>query len=94
MGVIQVELPDELKSLVDRHVAEGKVASAAAFLVEAARRFAEALAGEAETSGTAGPDWTAVRYVTVSTPKDGHILHERTMALLQDRLAAYRQRAA
>jgi Arc/MetJ-type ribon-helix-helix transcriptional regulator len=35
MGVVQVQLPDELKSIIDRHVAEGRAASEAAYVTEA-----------------------------------------------------------
>lgn len=41
MGVVQ--LPDELKQVIDRHIAEGRAASEADFLVEAVQRYAEAL---------------------------------------------------
>lgn len=41
MGVVQ--LPDDLKQVIDRQVAEGRVASAAKFLAEAVQRYAEAL---------------------------------------------------
>ena len=39
MGVIQVRLPDEVQAVIDRQVAEGRVADATEFLAEAARRF-------------------------------------------------------
>jgi Arc/MetJ-type ribon-helix-helix transcriptional regulator len=38
MSVIQVHLPDHIKEAIDRQVADGRVASEAALLVEAARR--------------------------------------------------------
>jgi Arc/MetJ-type ribon-helix-helix transcriptional regulator len=37
MGVVQVQLPDELKSVIDRQVAEGRAASEAAYVTEALR---------------------------------------------------------
>jgi len=41
MSVVQVSLPDELKSLIERQIAEGRGASDLnAYLTEAARRFA------------------------------------------------------
>ncbi|MSP00673.1 MAG: hypothetical protein EXR07_06435 [Acetobacteraceae bacterium] len=89
MGVIQVQLPDELKSLIDRQVAEGRVASESAFFVEAARRFVEGLAVEDEivSEAEAGiADADAGRYVTLSSSDDIEALHQRTMARLRDRL--------
>jgi predicted transcriptional regulator len=41
MGVVQ--LPDELKRLINRQVAEGRAASEADFLAEAVQRYAVAL---------------------------------------------------
>jgi len=40
MSIIQVSLPDEIQEIIDRQVAAGRVESADAYLVEAARRFA------------------------------------------------------
>lgn len=40
MGVVQVRLPEELEAAIDRRIAEGRIASSAEFLVEAARRYA------------------------------------------------------
>lgn len=91
MGVIQVQLPDELRSLIERRIAEGRVASEAEFLAEAVRRFdadlavedevvAEALIGIADTEGG--------RFVTIASPDDSAALHEQTMARLRERLAA------
>ncbi len=91
MGVIQVQLPEELKALIDRQVAEGRVASESDFFIEAARRFVEDLAAEDEivSEAEAGiADAEAGRYVTVSSPADVESLHDRTMARLRERLAA------
>ena len=91
MGVIQVQLPDELKTLVERQVAEGRVASEAEFFVEAARRFVADLSAEDEVVSEAEAgiaDAEAGRYVTISSPQDIEALHERTMARLRERLAA------
>ena len=41
MGVVQ--LPDNLKRVIDRQVAEGRAASEAEFLAAAVQRYAEAL---------------------------------------------------
>jgi Arc/MetJ-type ribon-helix-helix transcriptional regulator len=48
MGVVQVQLPDELKSIIDRHVAEGRAASEAAYVTEALRLYAELLDSDDE----------------------------------------------
>ena len=93
MGVIQVQLPEQLQQVVDREVAEGRVASESEFLIEAARRFVEDLALEDEivSEAEAGiADAEAGRFVTVATPADEAALHERTMARLRSRLAADR----
>ena len=91
MGIIQVRLPEEIQEVIERQVAVGRVESADAYLVEAARRFAEDLKVEDEIvaeaeAGIAGAE--AGRYVTIATPEDAEALHERTMARLRDRLAA------
>lgn len=93
MGVIQVKLPEEIQVIIDRQVASGRVASADAYLVEAALRFAEELEFEDELSAEAEAgiaDAEAGRYVTISTPEDAEAFHERAMARLRDRLAADR----
>ena len=46
MGGIPVQLPDELNTLIDRQIAEGRIASKAAFLADAIRRFAENVADQ------------------------------------------------
>ena len=74
MGVIQVQLPEQLQQVVDREVAEGRVASESEFLIEAARRFVEDLALEDEivSEAEAGiADAEAGRFVTVATRADG-----------------------
>ena len=91
MGIVQVQLPEELKSFVDRQIAEGRVASEAEFFVEAARRFIADLAAEDAivSEAVAGiADAEAGRYISISSPGDVEALHERTMARLRDRLAA------
>jgi len=93
MGVIQVHPPDHIKEAIDRQVADGRVASEAAFLVEAARRYAEDLEIEpvvvAEAkAGIADAD--AGHHVTISGPGDAEALHQRTMRRLGQRLAAER----
>jgi Arc/MetJ-type ribon-helix-helix transcriptional regulator len=91
MSIIQVRLPDEIQEIIDRQVAAGRVKNADAYLVEAARRFAEDLEAEDEivVEAEAGiADAEAGRYLTIATPEDAKALHERTMMRLRDRLAA------
>jgi Arc/MetJ-type ribon-helix-helix transcriptional regulator len=90
MGVVHIQLPDDLKRIIDRQVAEGRVASEADYVQEALRRYAEDLdyehdiAAEAE-AGIA--DIKAGRYTTIASLEDSEALHERTIARLHDRLA-------
>ena len=91
MGTIRARLPVEIHEIIERQVAAGRVESADAYLVEAARRFAEDLEVEDEIvaeakAGIANAE--AGRYVTIATPEDAEALHQRTMARLRDRLAA------
>jgi Arc/MetJ-type ribon-helix-helix transcriptional regulator len=91
MGVIQVQLPEQLQEIIDRQVAEGRVTSQSEFLVEAARRFAEDLALEDEIASEAEAgiaDADAGRFIAIATPEDAASLHQRTMARLRSRLAA------
>jgi Arc/MetJ-type ribon-helix-helix transcriptional regulator len=90
MGVVQVQLPDELKSIIDRHVAEGRVVSEAAYVTEALRLYAELLDSDneiAEIVERADADIAAGRYVTVRTQADGEALHEAAMDRLRAKLA-------
>jgi Arc/MetJ-type ribon-helix-helix transcriptional regulator len=48
MGTIRIRLPVEIHEIIERQVAAGRVESADAYLVEAARRFAEDLEVEDE----------------------------------------------
>jgi Arc/MetJ-type ribon-helix-helix transcriptional regulator len=52
MGVVQVQLPDELKSIIDRHVAEGRAASEAAYVIECLPLYAELLDSDHEIAET------------------------------------------
>jgi Arc/MetJ-type ribon-helix-helix transcriptional regulator len=91
MSIIEVRLPEEIQAIIDRQVAAGRVESADAYLLEAARRFAEDLAVEDEIAAEAEAgiaDAEAGRYVTIATPEDAKALHERAMGRLHDRLAA------
>jgi Arc/MetJ-type ribon-helix-helix transcriptional regulator len=89
MGFVQ--LLDELKRIIERQVAEGRIEDEAHFLEEAVRRFAAELDAEDEIiavahAGTA--DIEAGRFTTIATPEDADALHERTMARLRARLDA------
>ncbi len=73
MGVIQVHLPDHIKEAIDRQIAVGRVASEAAFLVEAARRYAEDLEIEPVVVAEARAgiaDAEAGHHVTIAGPED------------------------
>jgi Arc/MetJ-type ribon-helix-helix transcriptional regulator len=90
MGVVQVQLPDNLKQVIDRQVAEGRAASEAEYVVEALRLYADHLDAEDEITAMverADADVVAGRYVTVATPEDSQALHEGAMARLRARLA-------
>lgn len=90
MGVVQVQLPDHLKQVIDQQIAAGRAESESAYLEEAIRRYAEDLEAEEEIVAEARAgiaDAEAGRSMTVSSPKDSDALHRRTMARLRDRLA-------
>jgi Arc/MetJ-type ribon-helix-helix transcriptional regulator len=91
MGVIQVQLPDELKVIVDRQVAEGRAASEEDFMLEAARRYVEDLEAEDEIVAIAEEGNAALErgdYATISSPEDAEALHQRTMDRLRVNLAS------
>ena len=88
MGYVQ--LPDELKAVVARHVAEGRAASEADFLAEAVRLYAGYLETDGEIAAMvarADADAAAGRYVLVSSPEDAEAVHQRTISRLRDTLA-------
>ena len=88
MGYVQ--LPDDLKSLIERQVAEGHAASEADFGAEAVRLYAGYLATEndiAAMAERADGDMAAGRYVTVSTLGEGEAVHHRTLERLRINLA-------
>lgn len=90
MGVVQVQLPDHLKAIIDRQVAEGRVESESAYLEEAVRRYADELEAEDEVVAIANQgiaDIEAGRYVLISTPQDSEALHQRAMSRLRTSLA-------
>jgi Arc/MetJ-type ribon-helix-helix transcriptional regulator len=89
MGTVQVQLPDDLKQMVDRQVAEGHAASEADFLTQAARLYADHLDAENEISmlvERADADLEAGRYTVVATPEDSDALHDAAMTRLRARL--------
>jgi Arc/MetJ-type ribon-helix-helix transcriptional regulator len=90
MSIIQVRLPEEIQKMIDRQVAAGRVESMDAWLIEAARRFAEDLEAEDEIVAEAEAgiaDAEAGRFVTITTPEDADAFHELRIARLRARLA-------
>jgi Arc/MetJ-type ribon-helix-helix transcriptional regulator len=81
VGIVQ--LPDELKRVIERQVAEGRADSPAAFLEKAVRclvdetRAEEDNVRQAAEAGVA--DIGAGRYTTVATQDDEQLLQERLM---------------
>lgn len=91
MGVVQVDLPEELSELIDRQVEAGRVENAGAYLAEAIQRYAEDLEGEDEiiTQAKLGIlDAEAGRYTTISGLEDVAALEQRIIGRLQARLAS------
>jgi Arc/MetJ-type ribon-helix-helix transcriptional regulator len=87
---MQVQLPDWLKSIIDRQVAEGRAASEADYVTEALHLYAELLDSDdeiAEIVERADADVAAGRYVTVRTQADSEALREAAMDRLRTRLA-------
>lgn len=87
MGAVQ-HLPDHLRSIIERQVAEGRAASGEQFLEDAVRRHAEDLEAEDELAAIAEAgiaDIEAGRYRTVSAPGDGEALHREMMERLHAR---------
>jgi Arc/MetJ-type ribon-helix-helix transcriptional regulator len=90
-ATVQVQLPDDLKSAIDRQVAKGHAESDADFLRQAARLYAEELDAEEDlwTIAQAGiADVEAGRYILIETEADAEALYERTMAQVRAALAA------
>ncbi len=91
MGVVQVQLPDDLRIIIDRQVAEGRAASEAEYVAEALRLYADHLDAEDEIAGMverADAEMASGRFVTISIPEDSDALHQRTMDRLHTNLAA------
>ena len=91
MSIVPVRLPDEIQAIIDRQIAAGRVKSADAYLVEAARRFAADIEAEDEIVAEANvgtADAEAGISVTITTPGAAEAWHEQMMARVRDRLAA------
>ena len=91
MGCVQVELTEDVRAVINRHIAEGQAMSEADFVAEAIRLYADHLEAKNEIAGVvhrADADVGAGRYVTISTQAERGALHQRTMDRLQANLAA------
>lgn len=91
MGVVQIQLSDDLMRIIDRQIAEGRALSEADFLLQAAQLYADHLDAENEIAAMverADADVAAGRYATVATPEDSQALHEAAMARLRARMAS------
>jgi Arc/MetJ-type ribon-helix-helix transcriptional regulator len=76
-----VQIPDDLKQVIDRQVAKGHAASAAEFLEAAVRRYAlELEADDAEMVAAANEGIEAIRrgdYTTISNREDQEAFGQR-----------------
>ncbi len=90
MGIVQVQLPDDLRSVIDRQVAEGRAASEAEYVAEALRLYAGHLEAEdeiADMAERADAEMAVGHYVTISTLEENEALHQRAMDRLRASLA-------
>lgn len=90
MGIVQVQLPDDLRSVIDRQVAEGRAASEAEYVAEALRFYAGHLEAEdeiADMAERADAEMALGHYVTISSLEDSEALHQRVMDRLRASLA-------
>jgi Arc/MetJ-type ribon-helix-helix transcriptional regulator len=91
MGVVQVQLSDDLKRIIDRQIEQGHALSEADFLAQAAQLYADHLDTEDEIAAMverADTDVAARRFATVATPEDSRALHEAAMGRLRARMAS------
>ena len=91
MGIVQVQLPDDLRSVIHRQVAEGRAASEAEYIAQALRLYAGHLDAEdeiADMAEHADADMAAGRHATISTLEDSEALHRRAMDRLRANLAS------
>ena len=91
MGYVQVELTEDVKAVISRHIAEGQAKSEAGFVAEAIRLYADHLDARNEIAGMvhrADADAASGRHVTILTRAEAAALHQRTMDRLRANLAA------
>jgi Arc/MetJ-type ribon-helix-helix transcriptional regulator len=84
------QIPDHLKQVIDRQVAEGHAASEADYVAEALRAYAEHIEAENEIAAMADradADMASGGFVTVTRPEDSDALHASTMARLRARMS-------
>jgi Arc/MetJ-type ribon-helix-helix transcriptional regulator len=85
-----VQIPNHLKQVIDRQVAEGRAASEADYVVDALHAYAEHIEAENEIAAMAvraDADMASGRFVTVTGPEDSEALHANTMARLRERMS-------
>lgn len=88
MGYVQI--PDDLKAMVERQVADGRAASEADFIAEAVRLYLGYLGDDrlvAAMAEQADADMAAGRHVTIATADDSEVIHQRTVDRLRTNLA-------
>jgi Arc/MetJ-type ribon-helix-helix transcriptional regulator len=91
MEILRIPLPEDIKSIIDRQVAEGHAATQADYVTAALRLYADHLDTEDEIASIVArtdDDIAAGRYVTVTTAAESDALHDAAMARLRARLAA------
>ena len=91
MDYVQVELTEDLRAVINHHIAEGQAMSEADFVAEAIRLYADHLDAKNRIAGMvhrADADVAAGRYATISTQAEREALHQRTMDRLRTNLAA------
>jgi Arc/MetJ-type ribon-helix-helix transcriptional regulator len=88
MGIIH--LPDELREVIDRQIAEGRAESEADFVIAAVQRYAEALEHDQDEIAAAADegiaDIEAGRFEVISGPEDMERLQGELTATL-DKIA-------
>jgi Arc/MetJ-type ribon-helix-helix transcriptional regulator len=90
-AVLQVQVSDDLKSIIDRQVAEGHAASDVDFVREATLRYAEHLDAEEELVAIAEAGIAASEagdYILIETNADAEAQFQKTMARVRANLAA------
>jgi Arc/MetJ-type ribon-helix-helix transcriptional regulator len=85
-----IQLPDRLKQVIDRQVAEGRAVSESDYVVRALSAYADHIEAEDEIAAMVervDADMAAGRFITVTSAEDGEALHEGAMARLHARMA-------